>query len=74
MVVRPGMMYRAETWGVKKVQEKKLDVAEMRMLRWMRGVTKMDRLRNERIGGASKVGESAGKKVKVEVTCHEEKG
>ena len=26
------MMYGAETWAVKKAQEKKLDVAEMRML------------------------------------------
>ena len=25
----------AETWAVKKTQENKLDVAEMRMLRWM---------------------------------------
>ena len=32
-VVRPAMIYGAETWAVKKAQEKKLDVAEMRMLR-----------------------------------------
>ena len=56
-VVRPGMMYGAETWAVKKAQEKKLDVAEMRMLRWMSGVTKLDRIRNERIRGTTKVGE-----------------
>ena len=31
-VVRPAMMYGAETWAVKNAQEKKLDVAEMRML------------------------------------------
>ena len=43
----PAMMYGADTWAVKKAQEKKLDVAEMRMLRWMSGVTKMDRLRKE---------------------------
>ena len=49
--------YGAETWVVKKAQEKKLDVAEMRMLRWMSGVTKMDRIRNERIRGTTKVGE-----------------
>ena len=36
-VVRPAMMYGAETWAPKKAQEKKLDVAEMRMLRWMSG-------------------------------------
>ena len=53
--VRPAMMYGAETWAVKKAQEKKL---EMRMLRWMSGVTKLDRIRNERIRGMStKVGE-----------------
>ena len=46
-VVRPAMMYGAETWAVKKAQEKKLDVAETRMLRWMCGVAKMDRIRNE---------------------------
>ena len=52
-VVRPAMMYGAETWEVKKAQEKKLDVAEMRMS----GVTKLDRIRNERIRGTTKVGE-----------------
>ena len=51
------MMYGAETWAVKKAQEKKLDVAEMRMLRWTTGVTKLDRIRNERIRGTTKVGE-----------------
>ena len=35
-----------ETWAVKKAHVKKLDVAEMRMLKWMNGVTKMDRIRN----------------------------
>ena len=42
------------SWAVKKAQEKKLDVAEMRMLRWMSGVTKQDRIRNERIRGTTK--------------------
>ena len=42
------MIYGAETWTVKKAQEKTLDVAEIRMLRWMNGVTKLDRIRNER--------------------------
>ena len=51
-------MYDVETWAVKKAQEKKLDVAETRMLRWMSGVTKLDRIRNERIRGTTKVQES----------------
>ena len=36
-VVRPGTMYRAETWAVKKAQEKKLDVAgneDVKMDEW----------------------------------------
>ena len=45
------------TWAMKKAQVKKLDVAEMKMLRWMSGVTKLDRIRNERIRGTTKVGE-----------------
>ena len=57
-VVRPAMMYGAETLAVKKAQETKLDVAaEMRMLRWMSGVTKLDRILNVRIRGTTKVGE-----------------
>ena len=56
-VVRPAMMYGAETSAVKKAQEKKLVVAEIRMLTWMSGVTKLDRIRNDRIRGTTKVGE-----------------
>ena len=41
----------------KKTDERKLDVAEMKMLRWMSGVTKMDRVRNEYIRGSLKVTE-----------------
>ena len=56
-VVRPAMVYGVETQAVKKAQAKKLDAAEMRMLRWMSGVTKLDRIANERIRGTTKVGE-----------------
>ena len=47
---------------MKKAQEKKLDVAEMRMSRRMSGVTKLDTIRNERIRGIAKV-EEISKKV-----------
>ena len=34
-VARPVLMHAAETLALKKAQEKRLAVAEMRMLRWM---------------------------------------
>ena len=46
---------------MKKAQENKLEVAEMRMLRRMCGVMKLDNIRNERIKGTTKVGEIAKK-------------
>ena len=51
------MTYIAETWHIKKTYEKKMDVAEMRMLRWMTGVTKLDRIRNDFVRGTTKVTE-----------------
>ncbi len=48
-VVRPALMYRAETWALKKAHERKLEVADMRMVRWLCGVTRLDKIRNERI-------------------------
>ena len=54
-VVRPAMMFGLETAPIKKTEEKKLDVAEMKMLRWMSGVTREDRIRNEYIRGSLKV-------------------
>ena len=61
MVALPAMMYGTETWAVKKAQEKKLDVAQRRMLRWMSGVTTLNRIRNEIIRGTTKVGEISNK-------------
>ena len=55
--VRPAMLYSSETWAVKKTQERKMEVAEMRMLRWMCGVTRKDRIRNDYIRGTVKVAE-----------------
>ena len=47
-------MYGAETLALKKAQENKLEVAEIRMVRWMCTVTKLDKIRNERIRGTTK--------------------
>ena len=55
-VVRPALVYGVDIWALKEAQENKFEVAEMRMLRWMCGVTKLDKNRNERIRGTTKVG------------------
>ena len=60
-VVRQALVYGADTCALKKAQEKKWEVAEMRMLRWMCGVTNLDKIRNERIRGTTKVGKITNK-------------
>ena len=59
--VRPAMMYGSETWAMNKVHEKKVDVAQMRMLRWMCGVTRKDKIQNELIRGTVKVAQISSK-------------
>ena len=77
-MVRPALVYGAETWALEKSRENKLEVAETRILRWMPRVTKLDRVRNERIRGTTKVGgnlkESPGKEVEVARACDEKTG
>lgn len=46
-VIRPALLYGTECWAVKQCHVHKMTVAEMRMLRWMCGHTRKDRLRNE---------------------------
>ena len=41
-VVRPALSYGAETWATTRGKEARLEVNEMRMLRWMCGVTRRD--------------------------------
>ncbi|KAL5154345.1 Craniofacial development protein 2 [Glycine soja] len=54
--VRPAILYVTECWAVKSQHETKVGVAEMRMLRWMCGKTRQDKIRNgairERVGVA----------------------
>ena len=49
------MLYCAETWAKTRGQEARREVNEMRMLRWMCGVTRRDMIRNEHIRGATRV-------------------
>ena len=47
--VRPSLLYGTECWTNKKQHTQKISITEMRMLRWMCGKTKMDKVRNEDI-------------------------
>ena len=48
---------RCRDVGSEESTREEVGCGKMRMLRWMSGVTKMDRIRNERIRGTTKVGE-----------------
>jgi len=53
--VRPAMLYGLETVGLTRRQEAELEVAELKMLRWSLGVTRLDRIRNDHIRGTAHV-------------------
>ncbi|KAG5613703.1 hypothetical protein H5410_013527, partial [Solanum commersonii] len=59
VVVRPTLLYGTECWPLKNAHVQKMHVAEMRMLRWMCGHTRSDKIRNEvireKVGVASVV-------------------
>jgi hypothetical protein len=47
--IRPAMLYVAEYWPTKRRHVQQLSVAEMRLLRWICGHTRRDRIRNDDI-------------------------
>ena len=47
--IRPAMLYGAECWATKVQHIQQMNVAEMRMLRWICGHTRKDRIRNDDI-------------------------
>ena len=66
-VVRPALFYGAETWATTRGQEARLAVTDMRMLRWMCGVTRREKIRNEHIRGTTRVVQ-ASKKITEKTT------
>ena len=56
VAVRPAMLYGLETVALTKRQEAEMEVAELKMLRFSLGVTRMDKIRNEYIRTTAQVG------------------
>ena len=46
-VIVPTALYGAEAWGMRGAERKKVNVLEMKCLRSLVGVSRMDRVRNE---------------------------
>ncbi|XP_022020238.1 uncharacterized protein LOC110920331 [Helianthus annuus] len=47
VAVRPAILCGTDCWAIKKTQARKMEVAEMRMLRCMCGHTRVDQIRSE---------------------------
>ena len=62
-VVRPAMLYGLETVPLTKKQEAELAVAELKMLRFALGVTRLNKIKKEFIRGTAQV-RSIGDKVR----------
>ena len=42
-------MYGSETWALRKAEQNSLERTEIRMLRWMMGIKRIEKIRNEEI-------------------------
>ena len=54
-VVRSTMLYGMETVAVTERPVGKMEVAELKMVRWAVGVTRKDKIRNEYVRGTAKI-------------------
>ena len=54
-VVRPTILYRIETVAMTERQMGKMEVAELKMVRWALGVTRKNKIRNEYVRGTAKI-------------------
>ena len=55
-VIVPTTLYGAEVWGMRSTERRKLNVLEMKCLRSLVGVSRMDRVRNEEVCSRDGIG------------------
>ena len=60
-VVKPTMLYGMETVAVTERQMGKMELTELKMVRWTLGVTRKDKIRNEYVRGTAKIAKLADK-------------
>ena len=48
-VIVPTALYGADAWGMRSTERRKVNVLEMKCLRSLVGVSRMDRVRNEEV-------------------------
>ena len=48
-IIVPTALYGAEAWGMRSAERRKVNVLEMKCLRSLIGVSRMDRVRNEEV-------------------------
>ena len=54
-VVKPTLLYGMETMAVTERQMGKMEVAELKMMKWALGVTRKDKIKNEYVRGTAKI-------------------
>ena len=57
-VFRPVAMHGSETWALRNTKQNLLERTEMRMLIWMMGVKRIEKIRNENIRSRAGVAKS----------------
>ena len=54
-VTRPTLIYGSECWALLRAEQQRMHKAAMKMLRWVEGKTRTDRIRNEKFRTAAMV-------------------